>query len=165
MSRAGLALASLLLVACATTSPAASPASSAPASAFAASCPAIDLRLPDGTQLDLTGAWVHTLSRTFHLYQSGSCLWWAGGQPDETLNPDLLGPSGANTMVFHGEVRSDFTIVGEWAILGDDVPVRSWGTAELRIEADDAGEIRIVAVSREGNDYNFLTDTFLRRAE
>ena len=113
----------------------------------------------------MSGTWVHSQSRIFYLYQTGRCLWWVGGAPDGTIDPELLGPIGATTMVFRGEIQNDFTIVGEWAFMGDDVPIRTGGTAELRIVSQDDGSVRLVSVRHEGVDYEFLTDAFLRRAE
>lgn len=100
-----------MLVACARTvgPPGASPSPIASAQAGFAGCLAIDLRLPSGDRLDLTGTWVGG-STIHHMRQVGDCVWWVGLS---NLPGESQGESWLNT--FQGHLTSDFTLSGVWA--------------------------------------------------
>lgn len=100
-----------MLVACTTTGdpPDASASPTASAEAGYAGCLPIDLRLPSGNPLDLTGTWVGG-STIHHLRQVGDCVWWVG---ISDLPGEAPGASWMNS--FQGHLSSDFTLSGIWA--------------------------------------------------
>jgi len=80
-----------------------------------AECGFIDLRDPDGAQIDLTGTWRHAQGGpVYYLYQDGTCVWYAGGFA-ASGGDQTWGPLGLFTVVFEGTVAADFTISGRWA--------------------------------------------------
>jgi hypothetical protein len=80
-------------------------------SATAVSCSPIELRTPGGSRVDLTGTW-RGRGAVHHVRQAGSCVWWIAFS-------DIPGePAGsAYSITFHGQIRQDFTLVGEWAFV------------------------------------------------
>jgi len=113
---ATIALVAVLGMACGPSVPlSSSPGSASPgapaaqASApAAAACAPVDLRLPSGEELDLTGTWQGARSVTF-VRQVGSCVSWIS--LSDNPNQEL----GAWAMVtFRGQIASDFTLSGEW---------------------------------------------------
>jgi hypothetical protein len=87
---------------------AASPAESAAASeasditAALGDCQPLDLALPSGEPLDLTGSWEGNDVGPYQLRQFGDCLW-------------MVGQNATFTLVYVGQLHSDFTIHGRWA--------------------------------------------------
>lgn len=75
------------------------PASSAPA---AITCDPLDLRLPSGESLDLTGTWLGNDDGLYQVRQYGQCVWWVG-QTDTWVH------------LLHGTVSSDLTVSASWA--------------------------------------------------
>ena len=75
-------------------------------------CSAIDLRYPDGKQVNLTGVWWGNTGY-YYLRQDGDCLWWAGFSQDNGLR---TGTTFSN--VFAGKISTGFSVTGDWA----DVP-------------------------------------------
>jgi hypothetical protein len=111
---ATIALLAILGMACRPPGPSSSsPASpgapaAEPSAPAAAACAPVDLRLPSGEQLDLTGTWQGARSVTF-VRQVGSCVSWIS--LSDNPNQEL----GAWTMAtFRGEIGSDFTLSGAW---------------------------------------------------
>lgn len=100
-----------MLAACATTGePAgASPSPISSAEAGFAGCLPIDLLLPSGEHLDLTGTWVGG-STIHHVRQVDDCVWWVGVS-------DLPGEAPGESWMssFQGHLTSDFTLSGIWA--------------------------------------------------
>lgn len=95
-----------------------SPTPSATPSASAAAleiCPEIDLRMPNGEPLALTGRWLANHGGgSYYLSQDQSCLFWMG---QSSASGDV--PAGAYwTNVFSGRIVSRFVIAGPWS----DVP-------------------------------------------
>jgi hypothetical protein len=162
---ATIALVAVLGMACAPSAPLSSSSGSAPGSPVAqASAPAatactpIDLRLPSGEALDLTGTWQGARSVTF-VRQVGSCVSWISlsDPPGQEL--------GASQMViFRGELASDFTLSGEWSwIVGIDHPPVGSVTFEID-QATVNGEETLVlrsttpaAMSEGGGPYGAAT--------
>lgn len=105
----------VLLVGCtATSSPAGSDSSigSSPlGSPASTSCGPIELRTPGGSRVDLTGTW-RGRGAVHYVRQLGTCVWWIALS-------DIPGePAGsAFSISFRGQVRQDFTLVGEWAFV------------------------------------------------
>jgi hypothetical protein len=138
-----------------TGSPTSEPTASAGASAAAAECPSIDLRTPQGTRIDLTGAWSTGSAEAgdrvkYEIRQSGECLWgqafsaYQGQEPGESFD-----------MILVGTVRSDFTVEVELFELrvGDPVYYRPFGRASatlaIRFEGapgDEAVSLEIIAI-------------------
>jgi hypothetical protein len=99
-----------MFAACAPTGdPGASVSPSASAEAGFAGCLPIDLLLPSGDHLDLTGTWVGG-STIHHVRQVGNCVWWVGMS-------DLPGESPGESWLnsFQGHLNADFTLSGVWA--------------------------------------------------
>ncbi len=99
------------LAACASPSgtPAQSPVQSGPAATSGempvsgiADCQPLDLLLPSGEPLDLTGSWEGNDLGPYQMRQFGDCLWW-------------IGQSATYSMLFFGRVNSDFTVAGPWS--------------------------------------------------
>ena len=65
-------------------------------------CQPLDLVLPSGEPLDLTGSWEGNDLGPYQLHHFGDCLW-------------LVGQNATFTLVFVGRINSDFTIDGRWA--------------------------------------------------
>lgn len=104
-----------LVAACAPASPTASVVPASNAAADDDPCPGIDLRLPSGARLDLSGTWRGRGFGEYFVAQHRSCLTWMGRDPafDDW-------PAGAGfTNVFVGRIRADFTVIGTYG----DVPV------------------------------------------
>jgi hypothetical protein len=121
-------------------------------------CPSIDLRTPAGERIDLDGTWETELEGSragiYYIRQVGSCVWFAGAFPKPT-DTDLPGPLGYVTVVFRGEVGSDFRIVGDWVDARDqflDQP-HAHGTMELRLEVTESGELRLTYVGGRGQPF------------
>jgi len=89
--------------------PRAAPSPTASAEADFAGCLPIDLILPSGERLDLTGTWVGG-STIHHVRQAGDCVWWVG---ISDLPSEAPGESWLNS--FQGHLTSDFTLSGIWA--------------------------------------------------
>jgi hypothetical protein len=67
-------------------------------------CQPLDLALPSGEPLDLTGSWLGDDLGPYELRQFGDCLWWVG----QNLT---------YTYVLTGTLAPDFTITGRWATI------------------------------------------------
>jgi hypothetical protein len=122
-------------------SPAPSAIASEPVAASAdaglAECQPLDLVLPSGELLDLTGSWEGNDLGPYQLRQFGDCLWWVG------QNATFM-------MLFFGQLDPDFTVTGNWAtaaasdhVIGGirnpaDLYIGT-GTMSLRIEVAGGG--------------------------
>ena len=106
-----------MLVACTTTGDPRSdpPSPTASVEAGFAGCLSIDLLLPSGEPLDLTGTWGGG-STIHHVRQVGDCVWWVG---ISDLPGEAPGESWMNS--FQGHVKSDFTLSGIWADVYTDL--------------------------------------------
>jgi hypothetical protein len=67
-------------------------------------CRPIDMSLPSGEPLDLTGSWEGNDLGPYQLRQFGDCLWWVGQN-------NIL------SVLFFGHLRTDFTVRGRWATI------------------------------------------------
>jgi hypothetical protein len=135
-----------IVAACAACSPASGPAapsatapkpSAAATNAASAECQPLELLLPSGEELDLSGSWQGDDLGPYQLRQFGDCLWW-------------VGQNATFSIVFFGHLDSDFTITGSWATVAasDHVigGVRNpadlyigTGTLSLEIDVGDGG--------------------------
>jgi hypothetical protein len=106
----GLTLAGIV-AACAACTPAsgsAGPSATAPGPSAAATnaagaeCQPLELILPSGEELDLSGSWQGDDLGPYQLRQFGDCLWW-------------VGQNATFSIVFLGHLDSDFTVMGNWA--------------------------------------------------
>jgi hypothetical protein len=77
-------------------------------------CPALDLRLPNGEPLELTGQWQADDFGIYYFSHVQSCLHWLG----QSQIPNEEPPGSFWTNVFIGRIESDFTVEGPWS----DVP-------------------------------------------
>jgi hypothetical protein len=59
------------------------------------------------------------------------------------------------TVVFRGEVGSDFRVVGDWVDARDQFPDQphAHGTMELRLEVTESGELRLTYVGGSGQPF------------
>ena len=67
-----------------------------------AECEALELVLPSGEPLDLTGSWRGNDLGPYEFRQFGDCLWW-------------VGQNATFTILFFGYLDADFTASGNWA--------------------------------------------------
>jgi len=141
----------VMLAAC--TSPAASPtpnvsATATPEPAAAEECHPLDLRVPSGEPLDLTGSWQGDDLAPYEMRQFGDCLWWVGNNP-------------VFTYLGFVHLKPDFTLAGEWAtisasdVVQSGVPSRAsdWigaGTIQLEVEMSDEGTNATVRLVKTG---------------
>jgi len=103
------ALVAIVLVACspaASGSPGPSASGAAPSSSAAAQagCQPLDLLLPSGDPLDLSGSWVADDLGPYQFRQFGDCLWF-------------VGQNATFSYVFFGRVALDLTVSGSWATI------------------------------------------------
>ena len=120
-----------VLAACGSTGdpPSDSPSPTASAEAGFAGCLPIELLLPSGEPLDLTGTWDGG-STIHHVRQAGDCVWWVG---ISDLPGEAPGESWMNS--FQGHVKSDLTLSGIWADVYTDLGGRLHeGRTTYRIE-------------------------------
>lgn len=158
-ARLALTLAVVCVFGC--SAPATQPGSSAsPAPSEAAlteSCHPLDLRSPDGEQVDLTGTWQGGV--TFHeARQSDDCVWWVGysSWPDEDLGSAWL-------LTFTGSIAPDFTLTGEWSeIYTAELHAPRNCPVTFHIEFTDAGEIELIADVRQDDPCNYYAETMRR---
>jgi hypothetical protein len=129
-----------ILAGCTAPAATASPSAAAPTIAQTAvteQCNPIDLRLPSGDEVDLTGSWQGDDLAPYEMRQFGDCLWWVGNNPVFTY-----------TGFVH--LKPDFTLAGEWAtIAASDVTTPNnqsraaqWigaGTIQLELVLSDEG--------------------------
>jgi hypothetical protein len=111
--------------------------SAAPTGATIAGCQPLDLVLPSGEALDLTGSWQGNDLGPYQFRQFGDCLWWVG----QNVTFSIL---------FFGHLDPDFTISGSWAtvaasdhVIGGirnpaDLYIGT-GTLSLEIDVGDGG--------------------------
>lgn len=176
----------LVLAACGGQSPSLDPSPSAGVQgidygrAAQDQCPSVDLRLPDGTAVDLNGTWVGVGERearswpgTYELNLLQSCLAWVGRSTEEG---EQVGASWMN--VLFGKVNPDFTISGDWAVVfasagycpaigSGALCTRARGTLILRIESVEGGRVRLVLheytkVGGGGGIGGFVTGIWVR---
>lgn len=72
-------------------------------------CPAIDLRTPRGSPVNLSGTW-EGATGSYQVIQNGSCVWWVAQEVPNDIGLDFV-------LAFRGQVASDFTIRGEYAFV------------------------------------------------
>lgn len=72
---------------------------------------------PDGERVDLTGTWREPSGGpVYYLYQDGDCVWYVGGfTPSD--GEQIWGPLGLFTVVFEGQLTSDFALPGRLAVV------------------------------------------------
>lgn len=149
--RLSLCVAGFLLVGCTAYSsagPDTSADGSAPVSPVSSTCSPIELRTPGGSRVDLTGTW-RGRSAVHYVRQSGSCVWWIALS-------DIPGePAGsAHSITFHGQIRQDFTLVGEWAFVVRPImpgtPPSAMEPVTFSIEVDGVGGQEAVIIQGPG---------------
>jgi hypothetical protein len=111
-------------------------------------CPDLDIQGPSGDRVNLTGTWYGPIQGWhYYVYQSGECIWWAGGFTTPSTAPryQYEGHLGTETLVFTGRLASDFSLAGEWAAVRTngrppvtEATLRRWGTITGTIEFDQA---------------------------
>jgi hypothetical protein len=140
-----------VLTAC--TSAPSSPASSAagsgapsPSAVAAVECPPIELRLPNGSLIDLSGIWIQdagpgALQMKWWIRSLGDCFWASGIADPYTDDEFLSRVDSVQTM--RGTVRDDFTVDGTVVLLGRHHPFLSpsySSDVRLLIDIDEGGE-------------------------
>ena len=99
--------------------------------------------------IDLTGAWAGDDDGIYYIRQRGTTISW-NGMSDRNGLPALLGHEWNN--VGRGEIQKDLSIAIDWA----DVPrggIDGYGTMNLKIGPDSAGNIQITKVSETGTGF------------
>ena len=107
-------------------------------------CKPIDLRTPSGQRIDLTGTWEGYEALHF-VRQYGDCVWWE----EFTAVPDDEPLGYIYRSLFFGRLRTDFTLVGQWAdiytgILPNGAPVipsNGEATWEIIIQSEGTTEV------------------------
>jgi hypothetical protein len=142
----------------ASTAPSAAVASAAPSASTAptpSKSPVVAARCTptpqkfDPKSIDLTGAWAGDDDGIYYLRQRGTTVSWNGMSSRNGL-PSLLGFDWNN--VGWGEIQKDLTIAIDWA----DVPrggIDGYGTLNLKIGPDSAGNIQITKTSETGTGF------------
>jgi hypothetical protein len=129
-----------------------SPASSAagteapsPSAAAAVECPPIELRMPDGSLIDLSGIWIQdadssALQMKWWIRSLGDCF-WASGIADIYTDDEFLSRVDS-VQAMRGTVRDDFTVDGTIVLLGPHPPFASPPySSDVRLLIDfDQGE-------------------------
>jgi hypothetical protein len=119
-----------------------------PSPVVAARCTPTPLKF-DPKAIDLTGAWAGDDDGIYYLRQRGTTISW-NGMSDRNGLPSLLGHEWNN--VGRGEIQKDLSIAIDWA----DVPrggIDGYGTMNLKIGPDSAGNIQITKVSETGTGF------------
>lgn len=133
-----LTIAVLLLAACTNRTPGSgSPLESAGASSERAAldCTPLDLRMPSGELIDLTGTWEGGAT-VHYVRQIGDCVWWIAlsDWPDQALG-DFY------SITFSGHLSPDFTLQGNFAaILRPNmvgVPISPRGHVKFEIDVPE----------------------------
>ena len=130
-SRPVMAMAALLvalaLAGCGVGAPLNSPDGSAPGSvASPAGCPDVDLRLPSGDRLDLTGTWLGNDDAYWSFVQVGECVW-------ATATDRYIADAYIQEYL-RGVLQPDFTLPIEFAYAG---AFTGYGHATLEIDVQD----------------------------
>lgn len=112
------------------------------------SCSPIELRTPGGSRVDLTGTW-RGRSAIHYVRQSGTCVWWIA------LSDFPGEPAGsAHSITFHGQLRQDFTLAGEWAFVVRPImpgtPPSNLEPVTFSIEFDEVGGEEVVILRGPG---------------
>jgi hypothetical protein len=129
-----------------------------PTSSYAApsACPAIDLRSPSGEPIDLSGTWRGSNEGpNWYVFQTGTCVWIAGSFYAPDVSP-TGGPLGYTTVVFDGQLGSDFIITGRWAEARrarSNPGTNRWGSVTFEVGFGESGEaeLRVVAFTSIGH--------------
>jgi hypothetical protein len=109
-------------------------------------CQTIDLRGPDGSEVDLEGEW-YDVSRedaaqmTWWIRTAGDCFYGVGTVPQGFDYSDSF-----SVQSYSGVIQSDFTIDGAFVHLGghnDAETIAEYVPATLLIEFEDDGTIAI----------------------
>jgi hypothetical protein len=153
----------LLLVGCiASVSPATPPPSSGASSGLGSGelppgCEPIDLRSPNGQQIDLTGAWTgpqpwvgffQSPTEMTWIRQLGDCLWGSVMDAEFRSDPNFQGTfeqRGGNLGTMHGRITSDFSIEAQLVSIRHGSPAAPAPVAAIRlvIEFGPDGETRL----------------------
>jgi hypothetical protein len=140
-----------VLTACtpAPSSPASSAAGSeapSPSAAAEVECPPIELRLPNGSLIDLSGIWIQdagpsAVPMKWWIRSLGDCFWASGIADSYTEEEFFARPDSVQTM--RGTVRDDFTVDGIVVLLGPHPDFASppyQSTIRLFIDIGQGGE-------------------------
>ncbi len=120
-----------------------------PSPVVAAVCTPTPIKFDPKATIDLTGAWAGDDDGIYYLRQRGTTISW-NGMSDRNGPPALLGHDWNN--VGRGEIQKDLSIAIDWA----DVPrggIDGYGTMNLKIGPDSAGNIQITKVSETGTGF------------
>lgn len=124
-----------------------------------AECRPIDLRSPQGAQVDLTGTWSSD-GFDHHVRQIGDCVWWIGYSRWPGTEPGELA-----TLTFFGHLNTDLTLAGVWTSI---VRPGFWepyfdgepeGSVAFEIEFDSESGLAAELI-RVGGDGGGLTETY-----
>jgi hypothetical protein len=109
----------------------------------ASACQPVTITAPDGTTVDLSGAWDGNDGGIYYIKQVDNCVWWSGVSnfPDQGQYPGQEW-----IMTFRG------TVTGEGLISGDYVDVKSTnpgsGTLKIQLEPRDVDGQTVLILNR-----------------
>jgi hypothetical protein len=106
---------------------------------------------------------------THYIRQLGTCVWWFALSD---IPGELAGS--AFSITFRGDIRPNFTLVGEWAFVvkpsRPDIPPIALESVTFSIEFEDSGGEEVVIIQGPGADLttggpyaNFYSATTLER--
>ena len=153
----GLATAVALVLGCAGAPPPTAPGSPPAGGAGGASCQPVELRGPDGRQLDLSGTWSGNDGGRYYIKQIDSCVWWSGLSAFEgqSLGDEWI-------MAFRGTLDSDGVIVGDFVDVKGTNP--GSGTMTIRVQAEQRDGQVVVELYREQVTGHQIGVTFWQRS-
>ena len=100
------------------------------------SCSGAVPSFPNGTPVDLTGAWLVSTT-VYYVRQIGDCIWWVSLSDYSTAGLSVGGLT--TTTVFAGQLSPGGTLSGQWVTVPRGRIVRTGGTATLRVTPGETG--------------------------
>lgn len=150
----GLLLAGALVVACGEAAAPTTPGAASPVAG--AGCQPVELRGPDGRQIDLSGTWSGNDGGRYYLKQIDSCVWWSGLSAFEgqSLGEEWI-------MAFRGRLDDEGVIVGDFVDVKGTNP--GSGTMSIRVQAEQRDGRVVVELYREAVTGHQIGVTFWER--
>ena len=146
--------------------PVASATESPSAAVGPSDCVPINLLDPGGVRIDLTGTWREPGGGpVYYVYQDGSCVWYAGGFAASDGEQDW-GKLGLFTVVYNGELKSDFTIGGRWAVVrmaGNSFAGNVWQDKTWAVTFEREGGDYVVVLTSPPDDSGAVSATRLEK--
>jgi hypothetical protein len=121
-----------------------------------AGCTPVELRGPDGRQIDLSGTWSGNDGGRYYIKQIDSCVWWSAlsNFPSQSLGDEWI-------MAFRGTLGADGRIVGDFVDVKGTNP--GSGTMTIRVQAEERSGQVVVELYREQVTGHQIGVTFWER--